>query len=101
MPNKHKEKVPEALVVNALAQIEKLLPQAAAAADTVDSVLWFLLNHRIEHVPQFTLLKESNTHYRHLAQVFCPQAKAAISELLPKKNRKQTSGTSGRRTKVT
>ncbi len=87
--SKSHDKIPKERILEALAHLEEIMPNAAAAADAVDSVLGFMLNHRIDQVPQFTVLKESCTHYRHLAQMFCPQAKRAISELLLAKRPRQ------------
>ncbi len=82
MSTSHDE-IPKERILEALSRIEEIMPKAAAAAESVDSVLGFMLNHRIDQVPQFTLLKESCAHFRHLAQLYCPQASGAIRELLP------------------
>ena len=88
MPTKSKV-IPKEHVRAALAQLDEVLPRATAAANAVDSVLGFLLNHRNDQAANFTLLKESGTHYRHLAELFCPNARAAIEELLPNRGKRR------------
>ena len=65
-----------------LRHLNEIQQQARSTGASADAVLSFLVKHRPDLVPQFTLLKEAVLHTRHSAEHAAPPAREALLQLL-------------------
>lgn len=81
--------IPEELILDVIEQLQQAQSRAVRASNAVDSVLGFLFTHETRLVPQLTLMKESLSHYRHLAEFFSPPVRQRLEEMLAEQRRRK------------
>lgn len=81
--------IPEELILDVIEQLQQAQSRAVTASNAVDSVLGFLFTHETRLVPQLTLMKESLSHYRHLAEFFSPPVRQRLEEMLAEQRRRK------------
>lgn len=87
----------EEIVERAIAELDQIAPRIDETAAAVNHVLDVILHHQPALAPQFTLLKESLLHARHLAAHVSPPAREALLALSPEQERRRLGRNPARR----